>query len=47
MLTPVYKSSTQILVNQKNADNQLDYSQMQSNVSLIDTYREIIKAPRY
>ncbi|MEC1374178.1 Wzz/FepE/Etk N-terminal domain-containing protein [Heyndrickxia oleronia] len=45
VLTPVYKSSTQILVNQKNADNQLDYSQMQSNVSLIDTYREIIKSP--
>lgn len=45
LITPVYQASTQILVNQKNAENQLDYSQMQSNVSLINTYREIIQSP--
>ncbi|MCI1590674.1 YveK family protein [Heyndrickxia oleronia] len=45
LLTPKYQASTQILVNQKNVENKLDYSQMQSNVSLINTYREIIKSP--
>lgn len=45
LLTPIYQASTQILVNQKNKDNQLDLNQMQSNVSLINTYKEIIKSP--
>ncbi|NRD76340.1 capsular biosynthesis protein [Bacillus sp. BRMEA1] len=44
-LKPVYQASTQILVNQKDAKNQLDYTLLQGNVSLINTYSEIIKSP--
>ena len=45
VLTPVYQASTQILVNQKNTENQLDISQISSNVELINTYSVIIKSP--
>ena len=45
VLTPTYQSSTQILVNQKNTENQLDISQINSNVDLINTYSVIIKSP--
>ena len=45
VLTPVYQASTQILVNQKNTENQLDISQINSNVDLINTYSVIIKSP--
>jgi capsular polysaccharide biosynthesis protein len=45
-LTPIYQSSTQILVNQKNQD-QLQYNtnQLQTNLQLINTYNVIIKSP--
>lgn len=43
-LTPIYQASTQILVNQKTPENQLDYSKLQSNVDLINTYIWIIKS---
>jgi capsular polysaccharide biosynthesis protein len=45
VMTPIYQASTQILVNQKNSNNQLDITAMQSNVTLINTYSEIIKSP--
>ncbi len=45
VLKPVYQVSTQILVNQKNADKQLDLTQLQSNVNLINTYSDIMKSP--
>ncbi|WP_312469029.1 Wzz/FepE/Etk N-terminal domain-containing protein [Neobacillus sp.] len=45
VMTPVYQASTQILVNQKNLENQLDYSLLRSNVDLINTYSVIIKTP--
>ncbi|MGG0716053.1 Wzz/FepE/Etk N-terminal domain-containing protein [Robertmurraya massiliosenegalensis] len=45
VLTPVYQASTQILVNQKNSENNLDIGQQQSNISLINTYSVIIKSP--
>jgi len=45
MLAPVYQSSTQILVNERNSSNQTDTTFLQSNVDLIDTYRDIIKSP--
>lgn len=45
VLTPVYQTSTQILVNQKNTANELDLSLMQRNVDLISTYSMIIKSP--
>ena len=45
ILTPTYEASTQILVNQKNSENQLDVTQLSSNVDLINTYSVIIKSP--
>ncbi|WP_144549969.1 YveK family protein [Peribacillus simplex] len=45
LLTPVYQSSTQILVNQKQSKNQLDSTQIQSNIDMINTYSVIIKSP--
>ncbi|MGJ3196285.1 YveK family protein [Peribacillus frigoritolerans] len=45
LLTPVYQSSTQILVNQKQSKNQPDSSQIQSNIDMINTYSVIIKSP--
>ncbi|PEJ25943.1 capsular biosynthesis protein [Peribacillus butanolivorans] len=45
LLTPVYQSSTQILVNQKQSQNQLDSTQIRSNIDMINTYSVIIKSP--
>ena len=45
VLTPVYQASTQILVNQKDSEKQLDVTQLKSNVDLINTYSVIIKSP--
>ncbi|MDP9739945.1 YveK family protein [Peribacillus frigoritolerans] len=45
LLTPVYQSSTQILVNQKQSENQLDSIQIKSNIDMINTYSVIIKSP--
>ncbi|CAK6476294.1 putative capsular polysaccharide biosynthesis protein YwqC [Peribacillus frigoritolerans] len=45
LLTPVYQSSTLILVNQKQTENQLDSTQIQSNIDMINTYSVIIKSP--
>ncbi|RRN69908.1 capsular biosynthesis protein [Peribacillus simplex] len=45
VLTPVYQSSTQILVNQKQSENQLDSNQIRSNIDMINTYSVIIKSP--
>lgn len=44
-MTPVYQASTQILVNQKNPESNFDYSLLQGNVDLINTYSVIIKSP--
>ncbi|MGM7702975.1 YveK family protein [Pseudalkalibacillus sp. Hm43] len=45
-LTPIYQSSTQILVNQSNEGQQsLDINQVRTNVEMINTYRVIIKSP--
>lgn len=45
-ITPVYESTTQILVNQKKKDNSaLQYNDVQTNVQLINTYNVIIKSP--
>lgn len=45
-ITPIYQSSTQILVNQKKADNSIvQYTELQTNVQLINTYSVIIKSP--
>ena len=45
-LTPIYQSSTQILVNQEKADVTAFNSQdIQTNLQLINTYNVIIKSP--
>ena len=45
LFTPIYQASTQILVNQKNTENQLDLTQLRNNIDLINTYSVIIKSP--
>ena len=45
-MTPKYSSSTQVLVNEKEKDNQMMAQQVQSNLQLVNTYSEIIKSPR-
>ncbi|PGT79460.1 MULTISPECIES: YveK family protein [Bacillaceae] len=45
LLTPIYQASTQLLVNQKDTQNQLDANLLRSNVDLINTYSDIIKSP--
>lgn len=45
-LTPVYESSTQLLINRKNTNPQTGISiNVQENLELINTYRLIIKSP--
>ncbi|WP_361344497.1 Wzz/FepE/Etk N-terminal domain-containing protein, partial [Streptomyces sp. NPDC021562] len=45
LLTPEYKSSTQILVNQTKEDESVyNYNEVQTNVQLINTYSVIIKS---
>ena len=47
LLTPIYQSSTQILVNQSKNDQQQVYNagEVQTNLQLINTYNVIIKSP--
>lgn len=47
LITPIYQSSTQILVNQKKEliSQQMTAADIQSNLQLINTYNEIIKSP--
>lgn len=45
-LTPIYQTSTQILVNQVKTDNNFyNSSEIQTNLQLINTYSVIIKSP--
>ncbi|NBI29318.1 YveK family protein [Chengkuizengella marina] len=46
ILTPIYQSSTQILVNNtKSENNGLDINDIRTNTELINTYSVIIKSP--
>ncbi|WP_026692809.1 YveK family protein [Peribacillus kribbensis] len=46
VLTPVYQSTAQLLVNQKKTDNLYNnYNEVQTNLQLINTYNVIIKSP--
>ncbi|WP_214769029.1 Wzz/FepE/Etk N-terminal domain-containing protein [Exiguobacterium sp. s133] len=46
LIKPTYQAGTQILVTpQKQEDNVIDASQVQSSVTLVNTYRVIIKSP--
>jgi capsular polysaccharide biosynthesis protein len=45
-LTPIYQTSTQILVNQAKSDQAAyNYNEVQTNLQLINTYNVIIKSP--
>lgn len=46
-LTPIYQSSTQLLVNEKESGDSSIYqnNQVQTNIQLINTYNVIIKSP--
>ncbi|MGY3718121.1 YveK family protein [Sutcliffiella cohnii] len=46
LLTPIYQSSTQLLVNQtKGEQGYYDVNQIRSNLEIINTYNVIIKSP--
>ncbi|AST93646.1 capsular biosynthesis protein [Sutcliffiella cohnii] len=46
LLTPIYQSSTQLLVNQtKSEQGFVDVNQIRSNIEIINTYNVIIKSP--
>ena len=45
-MTPIYQSSTQILVNQKKQEGTaIQYNEVQTNIQLTNTYKVIIKSP--
>ncbi|TSB48576.1 YveK family protein [Alkalicoccobacillus porphyridii] len=48
LLTPMYQTSTQLLINQTNQNPDQMYSQndIRTNIELINTYNTIIKSPR-
>lgn len=47
IMVPKYEASTQVLVNQKESDNQqFNPQQVQNDIQLVNTYNEIIKSPR-
>jgi capsular polysaccharide biosynthesis protein len=46
VLTPIYQSSTQILVSQAKDDkNSVVYNEIQANLQLINTYNVVLKSP--
>jgi capsular polysaccharide biosynthesis protein len=46
VMTPIYQSSTQLLVNQDKSDQPIyNYNEIQTNLQLINTYNVIIKSP--
>lgn len=46
LLTPIYQSSTQLLVNQsKSEQGTVDVNQIRSNIEIINTYNIVIKSP--
>ena len=45
-MTPIYQSSTQILVNQKKQEGaMIQAGEVQTNIQLTNTYKVIIKSP--
>lgn len=45
-ITPVYQATTQFIVNKSSNDQTINNTEIQTNLSLIESYREIIKSPR-
>jgi len=46
LLTPIYQSYTQIIVNSAQQENQITNQDIQTSINLINTYRTIIESPR-
>ena len=46
LMKPQYQANTQVLVNQKEKNRDLIAQEVQSNIQLVNTYKEIIKSPR-
>nr|WP_088327686.1 Wzz/FepE/Etk N-terminal domain-containing protein [Bacillus cereus] len=45
-MTPIYQTSTQVLVNQKKQGEQnIQYNEVQTNLQLTNTYKVIVKSP--
>nr|WP_144499543.1 Wzz/FepE/Etk N-terminal domain-containing protein [Bacillus sp. FDAARGOS_235] len=45
-MTPIYQTSTQILVNKKKQDEKfIEFNEVQTNLQLTNTYKDIIKSP--
>lgn len=44
-IKPAFQASTQILINNKEVNNQMEFQATQTDLQLINTYREIIKSP--
>ena len=44
-MTPIYQASTQLLVNQQKNDQEIQSTEIQTNLQLISTYSVIIKSP--
>ena len=45
VITPVYQAETQLLVNPKDSGKQIDVTQLQGNIDMINTYSVILKSP--
>lgn len=45
LISPVYEAQTQLLVNTKNIDQEYAWSQMETDLQLINTYNVIMKSP--
>ena len=44
-ITPIYESSTQLLINQESPEQMYGVGDIETNLQLINTYNEIIKSP--
>lgn len=45
LITPQYQTTTQVLVNQGDSNEQFDNQDIQASISVINTYRDIINSP--
>jgi capsular polysaccharide biosynthesis protein len=45
-MTPIYEVSTQLLVNRSQPEQSYNYSELQTNLQLVNTYSVIITSPR-
>lgn len=46
LVQPMFQASTQVIVNEKESDSEMQAQQVQSNIQLVNTYAEIATSPR-